>query len=172
MLLRWYQEYDLHKMYKDPVFFTEEQKQRAIKHYLEHGKNAVRTVKALGYPCRQTLFTWLDEAYPNCKKHCITGGAMVECSQEKKEQAVIDLCARQGTAQEIATTHGVSRFSLYKWKKQLLGKEQRTAMPKKSTVKPQIDIAGEGIPFRNFWQRKQCWSNRWYLWKEMCTGSG
>lgn len=62
MLLRWYAEYvengDLHKMYKDPVCFTEEQKQRAIQHYMEHGKNAARTVKALGYPCRQVLSKW------------------------------------------------------------------------------------------------------------------
>lgn len=118
MLLRWYQEYaklgDLHKAYKDPCSFAEAQKQRAIKYCLEHGKNATRTARALGYPCRQTFSTWLDETYPNRKKRCITGCAMVKCSQEKKVQAVVDLCARKGSAEEIAISHGVSRFSLYK----------------------------------------------------------
>lgn len=71
MLLCWYAEYvengDLHKAYKDPVWFSEDQKQRAIQHYMEHGKNATRTVKALGYPSRQVLSKWLDEAFPNRK---------------------------------------------------------------------------------------------------------
>ena len=135
MLLRWYAEYvengDLHKMYKDPVCFTEEQKQRAIQHYMEHGKNATRTVKALGCPCRQVLSKWLDEAVPDRKKRCLSKNALVECPQEKKEQAVIDFCARQGPAEKIAEMHGVSRVSLYKWKKQLLGEENRATMPKK-----------------------------------------
>lgn len=147
MLLRWYQEYaklgDLHKTYEDPVSFTEEQKRRAIKYYLEHGKNAARTVRVLGYPCRQTFSTWLDEAYPNRKKRCITGRAMVKYSQEKKEQAVVDLCARKCSAEEIAISHGVSRFSLYKWEKQLLSKEQRAAMPKKSAAISQINAEEE-----------------------------
>ena len=57
---------------------------------------------------------------------------MIKCPQEKKEQAVIDFCARQGSAQTVAETYDVSRVSLYKWKKQLLSEEQRAAMPKKN----------------------------------------
>ena len=53
---------------------------------------------------------------------------MVEHPQEKKEQAVIDLCSRAGTAKEIAAQHSVSRITLYEWKKQLLGKERSCAM--------------------------------------------
>lgn len=83
---------------------------------MEHGKNATKTVKALGYPCRQVLSKWLDEAFPNRKKRCLSKNALVEYPQEKKEQAVIDFCARQSSAQKIAETHGVSRASLYKWK--------------------------------------------------------
>ena len=48
---------------------------------------------------------------------------MVEYSQEKKEQAVIDLCARNGSAVEVAQRHGVPRVTLYQWKKQVLCQE-------------------------------------------------
>ena len=50
-------------------------------------------------------------------------------SSRKKEQAVIDLCARAGSAKEIAQAHGVSRITLYEWKKQLLGGGKSAAMP-------------------------------------------
>lgn len=153
MLLRWYAEYiengDLHKTYKDPVWFTEEQKQRAIQYYMEHGKNATRTAQALGYPCRQVLSKWLDEAFPKRKKRCLSKNALVECSQEKKEQAVLDFCSRQSSAQKVAETHGVSRVSLYKWKKQLLSEEQRATMPKRklpaSTTEENLTKEIEGL---------------------------
>jgi len=64
---------------------------------------------------------------------------MIECSQETKKRAVIDLCARRGAAQEVANTHGVSRVSLYRWKKNLLGEEKSTVMIKqKSPQAPDI----------------------------------
>lgn len=135
MLLRWYAEYKengkLHKSYKKAVRFTEKQKLYAVQYYIKHGKNASKTVKVLGYPSRQTLINWLDEAFPTRKKRCLSKNSMVECPQETKEQAVIDFCARQGTAQQIAETHNVSRVSLYKWKKQLLGEEQKASMQNK-----------------------------------------
>ena len=59
---------------------------------------------------------------------------MVEFSQEEKEQAVIDLCARVGSAREIAELHGVSRVTLYEWKKQLLGGEGHASMAAKKHV--------------------------------------
>ena len=55
---------------------------------------------------------------------------MIEYPQEKKEQAVIDFCARSGSAEEVAELHEVSRYSLYKWKRQFLGK-RNLSMPKK-----------------------------------------
>ena len=71
MLLRWYAEYKengkLHKSYKKAVRFTEKQKLYAVQYYIKHGKNASKTVKVLGYPSRQTLINWLDEAFPTRK---------------------------------------------------------------------------------------------------------
>ena len=64
---------------------------------------------------------------------------MIKCSQEKKEKAVIDLCARNGSAQEVAKNHGVSREVLYKWEKQLLGLGGSKTMSEKKQAKPKIE---------------------------------
>lgn len=129
---RWYKEYKetgvLHKKITREKKYSEQQKEAALNYYLEHGQNITKATKALGYPHRDTLSEWIDEAIPDRKRHCVSGGAMIECSQETKKRAVIDLCARRGAAQEVANTHGVSRVSLYRWKKNLLGEEKSTVM--------------------------------------------
>ena len=88
----------------------------------------------LGYPGKTTFKRWLNEAFPDRKKYCVSGGAMVEFPQEKKEQAVIDLCARVGSAKEVAEAHGVSRITLYEWKKQLLGGGKNAAILELNTI--------------------------------------
>ena len=140
---RWYKEYKetgvLHKKITREKKYSEQQKEAALNYYLEHGQNITKATKALGYPHRDTLSEWIDEAIPDRKRHCVSGGAMIECSQETKKRAVIDLCARRGAAQEVANTHGVSRVSLYRWKKNLLGEEKSTVMIKqKSPQAPDI----------------------------------
>lgn len=137
MLVKWHEEFTesgtLRRSRTVSEKYTAAQKRLALQHYHEHGRSITETVKALGYPGKTTFKKWLNAACPNRQKSCISGGAMVEYPQEKKEQAVIALCAREGTAQEVADTHGVSRVTLYEWKRQLLGKESACAMPKKSS---------------------------------------
>ena len=150
MLVKWYKQYEatgtLPKKMKGRQKFTEQQKQMALQYYWEHGESIACTIRHLGSPGITTFKNWLNEAYPDRTKHCISGGAMVEYPQEKKEQAVIDLCSRAGSAKEIADQHGVSRVTLYEWKKQLLGKERACTMPrqKKCDLKPQ-NTAPKGI---------------------------
>ena len=141
VLVKWFKEYestgDLHRKSmrgRNPKY-SEEQKQAALQFYQEHGRSITLTVNTLGYPGKTTFKQWLNEAFPDRKKYCVSGGAMVEFSQEKKEQAVIDLCARAGSAKEIAETHGVSRITLYEWKKQLLGGGKSAAMPRNANSK-------------------------------------
>lgn len=134
-LKRWAREYeedrDLHQRYRCAGKYSKEQKEAALKHYAEHGRCAAQTTKALGYPSPTVFRRWLNETFPDREKRCVSGKAMVEYPQKEKKQAVIDLCARQGSAQEVAAAHGASRVSLYKWKKQLLGEERCSAMPKR-----------------------------------------
>lgn len=140
VLVNWYKEYeatgDLHRTSQQGKHqkFTEDQKRIALEFYQEHGRSFTLTVRALGYPGMTTLKEWVNEAFPNRKKYCISGGAMVKFPQEKKEQAVIDLCARAGSAKEVADAHGVNPVTLYEWKKQLLGGGKSTAMPRNTSL--------------------------------------
>ena len=134
MLVKWVKEYestgDLHNCSKREPKFSESEKKSALQYYQEHGESIIVTIKALGYPSKTTFKRWLNEAFPDRKKYCVSGGAMVKFPQEKKEQAVIDLCARAGSAKEVADAHGVNPVTLYEWKKQLLGGGKSTTMPR------------------------------------------
>jgi transposase InsO family protein/transposase-like protein len=133
--VQWYKEYkaygDLHKEITRTEKYTEAQKQAALRHYESHGRCASLTIKDLGYPSKTLFKIWLNEAFPDRKKRCVSSRAMIECPQETKEQAVVALCARVGTAKDVAKAYGVSTVSLYKWKKQLFGEEHGVVMPKK-----------------------------------------
>ena len=51
--------------------FSDEQKQVAVAHYLEHDRCMTATVKALGYPCRDTLAAWIGELHPKARSHVV-----------------------------------------------------------------------------------------------------
>lgn len=112
LLSRWYKEYlqngTFRTKYERQNKYTEEQKQYALQYYQSHGCCAAQTMRDLGYPSAFILRKWINEAYPDRKKCCASGGKMIKCSQEKKEKAVIDLCARNGSAKKVAKNHGVS----------------------------------------------------------------
>ena len=132
MLRRWYEEYkdmgDLHKRFIKHPNYDSDAIKRAVKYYLEHGRSIARTCRALGYPSRGVLRSWIEEQAPGQRKTSNSGGSVIQCSQEQRKAAVIDLCARVGSAEAVAKAHGVSRYSLYKWKKELLGEEDAEAM--------------------------------------------
>ena len=127
MLRRWYEEYqekgDLHKKYIKHPNFDSDEIINAVNYYLEHGRSISRTCRALGYPSRGTLQSWIEEYSPGKRKTGNSGGTVIQYSQEQKKDAVIDLCARVGSAEAVAKAHGVSRYSLYKWKNALLDEE-------------------------------------------------
>jgi len=105
--------------------FTEEQKQEAVRHYLDHGLSYSRTSRAMGYPNRETLRQWCRELAPDrCRKR--RGG--LQYTEERKREAVAALCAREGSAQEVALVHEVSRPVLYQWKNELPGREVQAVM--------------------------------------------
>ena len=86
------------------------------------------TIKALGYPCRDTFAAWLDELHPEARHHVAGKAAGVQHSPELKQAAVIALCTRQTSAGAVAKKLAVSRPTLYKWKNQLLGPEAPATM--------------------------------------------
>ena len=56
---------------------------------------------------------------------------LVHLSKEQKEQVAIELCTRDGSAQKIADKYNVSRYSVYNWVWDLLGKGNVSPMPRK-----------------------------------------
>ena len=131
----WVKEYeqngDLHKTYNKANKYSDEQRQAAIRYYVEHGRSKSRTVKALGYPTRQQLTEWIKQDLPDEVRPCTSSQSLVHLSKEQKEQVAIELCTRDGSAQEIADKYNVSRYSIYNWAWDLLGKGNVSPMPKK-----------------------------------------
>lgn len=113
--------------------YTQEQKQTAIDHYLDHGRCLARTIRVLGYPCLELLATWCREYTPTRRKH---SKDVVHFTPEQKQEAVLSFSCRRGGAQEIAEAYKTSRTTLYKWQKNLLGKEN--AMPRREKRTPNL----------------------------------
>jgi putative transposase len=112
--------------------YSIEQKRSAIDHYVHHGRCLAQTVRALGYPCDAKLRQWVREAFPE-ERLQIAGGAhfqnhKVPHSEVFKQEAVVELCTRAGSATTIAESLAVSRTTLYKWRDQLLGRKAPATM--------------------------------------------
>ena len=102
--------------------FSDEQKRKAVEHYLSHGKKLRRTMRALGYPKgRMTLCGWIDELAPGQRKYRGPNPKRDPTPIEKKVQVVAELEARTGPAAEIAERHGVSRTAPYVWRREIMG---------------------------------------------------
>lgn len=125
MLRQWCQEYaetgELHKLHGKKPKYSLEDKRRATDYYMEHGRNMARTIKALGCPHRETMRGWVHELAPSERKVYSKHSSMVKYTSEQKKEAVIEFSAGNSSVVAVANTLGVSRTSLYKWKKELFG---------------------------------------------------
>ncbi len=140
-LKNWYREYehsrDLQVCYvRSRRKYSDEQKQAAVQHYQDHDRCIASTMKALGYPCRATLTAWLDELDPEVRKRIVGRAASMQHPLEFKNTAVIELCTRKTSAQEIAKKLAVCRPTLYNWKNQLLDGEATPSMKRQNESKP------------------------------------
>lgn len=135
-LQRWYARFIESNTYsrKDMgnSMYSSEEKSRAISYYFQHGKSIAGTCKKLGYPHRETLRTWINEQHPEEKRTCTSSNLRVYLKQTEKEQAALDLCSRESTAQKVANKYGVSRGVLYCWKHKFLPEGGPTKMQKNS----------------------------------------
>ena len=132
-LKSWHREYehsrDLQVGYvRSRQKYSDEQKQAAVEHYLDNDRCIASTMKALGYPCRGTLTVWIDELHPQVRQRIVGRAPNVQHPLELKNAAVIELCTRKTSAQEIAQKLAVCRPTLYNWKNQLLGREAPASM--------------------------------------------
>lgn len=102
--------------------YSDAQRQAAVDHFFEHGQFITKTVKALGYPSRQLLRDWLLED-PRCDDTLRSRTVVNKpaATEEVKAKAVEALYKREVPAREIAEDFGVSRETLYGWKRDVLG---------------------------------------------------
>jgi len=139
-LLAWYrafiQDRDLQEGYVRSIQkHSDDQKQVAIQHYLDHDRCIAATLRALRYPCRATLTGWIEELQPDVRQSIVGRAPNVQHPKEFKNTAVIELCARKTSAQAIAQKLEVCRPTLYNWKNQLLGTEAPASMSHQSQSK-------------------------------------
>src|SRR5471032_1875949 len=99
-LKTWHREYeqrnDLAAGYGRPPRYSQAQKERAVEHYLEHGRCIAATIKSLGYPSRSLLSEWLQELHPQERTRVV--GRSQELAPAAKQSAVIALCMRPASA--------------------------------------------------------------------------
>ena len=121
--------------------YSAKQNQFAVDQYLDHGCCITGTIKALGYPCRDTLTNWIGELAPETRKRLVSKGIRAVHSEAFKNAAVIDLCMRPISAQASANKLGVDRTTLYNWKNKLLGPEAPASMKNPDDLQPLPDRA-------------------------------
>jgi len=133
-LKAWCQEFerdhDLRRAYhRENRQYTDEQKRRAVDHYVEQGHCLMHTIRCLGYPSRETLRKWVRELRPEFAK-TVAGNSAARPPYRPTEKlaVVVALNTRQDAARELAAEVGVSRQTLYNWHHQRLGNTPPASM--------------------------------------------
>ncbi len=106
-LIGWYREYersqDLRVGYsRSGQKYSDQQKHAAVKHYLDHDRCIATTMRALGYPGRALLTRWIDDLHPEARYRMVGRAPNTLHCDTRKSAAVIELCTRKTSAQEIA----------------------------------------------------------------------
>jgi putative transposase len=132
-LKSWHREYerclDLPRGYvRSKPKYSQAQKEQAVEHYVDHGRCISATIKALGYPARDSLRAWIHESHPELHTRVVGRSDGLARPPAMKQAAVIALCTRQESAQAVAQRLGVCRPTLYNWKNHLLGQETPASM--------------------------------------------
>ena len=140
-LIGWYREFersrDLQVGYTRSRFkYSDAQRKVAVQHYIDHDRCVASTIKALGYPCRETLTQWIEECHPGVRQRVVGRAANRQHPLELRNAAVIELCTRNTSAQEIAQKLAVCRPTLYNWKNQLLGRDAPASMKRHNDSGP------------------------------------
>ena len=141
---RWYKEYvnnnDLHKERTKWLKYSDKEKRIAVDYYFENGRNALKTVKALGYPSRPLLVEWVKELNPEeGERRCKSFKPHVRCSQEEKIQAVMESCKGNLKICQIAEIYGVTPSAVSTWRKELLGEGRTIKMANPSAEDKSVD---------------------------------
>ena len=119
--------------------YSDEERQGAAGHYLEHGKSLARTIRAMGYLSREVLANWVDELAPGQRKYRGPNPKKGVLPIEMKVQAVAELEARSGGGAEVAGRYGVSRGAPCVWRREILGHDEGASEEKGAPVRKRHD---------------------------------
>ena len=133
-LFRWVKEFETKGYVTEDIKktskFTGKQRDEAVHYYLEHGNSISETVKALGYPSRQTLISWLDRDLPD--RRAKTNKSYIKnLDQTDRIELVEELILNPKTVDQIAKDNNIDKQALYYLKNKYLGKGNQRSMAKK-----------------------------------------
>lgn len=139
-LKNWYKEYlstgSLHATSSSKPRYTEAQKVAAVEYYASNRITLTQACRTLGYPTRYVLKRWILEIRPELlEKHrasCTESKHLVRYTQEQKQEAVEAMLIHGIPDYKVAAQYGVSRATLYNWKRRLLGRSGVVQMDKKA----------------------------------------
>ena len=149
-LRNWWREYQiggdgfLERKRREPKY-SDEEKRGAVDYYLEHGRSLARTTRAMGYPSRETLGSWIDELAPGQRRRRGPNPEKGVLPIGTKVQAVAELEARGGSAAEVADRYGVSRTAPYAWRREILGHNGGAPEEKGAPVSKRYDELPNGV---------------------------
>jgi putative transposase len=150
MLKAWYREYlekgELHKKFR--LGYTAKQRAVAVQYYLEHGRSLSRTVRAIGYPCRALLGEWVHEDLPSNCHPLKRGKSGVNYTDKQKIRAVVSVASGEKSVKQLQAEIGVTRSTIYQWKRQLLEEENNPEMRKESQKEPKESSSEQAIDLR------------------------
>ena len=90
----------------------------AAQHYLDHDGCLAETLRAPGYPCRETLAAWVDELHPETRKR-VVGNLPLLSKQEKTR--LVEALRNAYTLPALFDALGFARSSYFYHRARLRG---------------------------------------------------
>lgn len=139
-LRNWYREYtrtgELHAASAPKPRYTEQQIADAIAYFAANKTSLTQACRVLGYPTRNVLRQWIMEIKPELLKKypapCEKKKSLIIYDQAHKQAVVEAVLIEKIPEYKAAAQYGVSRATIYNWKRKLLGKDGLAAMAKKT----------------------------------------
>lgn len=89
---------------------------KAVEHYLEYGRNIAATIKALGYPARDSLRAWIYEMHPELHTRVVSRSDGLARAASGEAGSGHRAVHAKRSAKALAQKLGVCRPTLYNWK--------------------------------------------------------
>ena len=100
-LRKWYLAYQkennitAHYVGRSP--YSIEEREYAVKYYVEHHVSVKQAIRDLGYPAQGVMYEWIKADAPDVfyTRACHNNGRLLKCSLGEISEAVIELCQSQ-----------------------------------------------------------------------------